>query len=360
MPTGIHRHNVKLEGEAAAAHGRGADDGWQAHRRAVAAAHPTGQPVVAGVVGQADVVVGMVEPMGVEMGMRKIGANGTPAKKPYVIALLTLIGAALAVKAVPSDAFVCTFSLAGSNAGCSASVTLQNKCLGTFRQQLTVSMKLGEGQYCVAPSCSKGCDAVNSNLIKAEYTAEIDKGGEISSFLPGGNLAALNDEACLGFETIQNINYPDGAPTGRHGEDPIKTALLVLKIFYILPGVVFAIITAMWVGVACQRKTLLQIHAKDGNCCKCCCPPFLFVLAFICCGALIALVKVADSTYLSSFLVTTTKVIGSGSGAACTTGCVGTVVVNGACGAGDTLKLQMAEAAIALLAMITGCACVRF
>ena len=56
----------------------------------------TGQPVVAGVVGQADVVVGMVEPMGVEMGMRKIGANGTPAKKPYVIALLTLIGAALA------------------------------------------------------------------------------------------------------------------------------------------------------------------------------------------------------------------------------------------------------------------------
>jgi hypothetical protein len=311
--------------------------------------------VVAGVVGQADVVVGMVEPMGVEMGMRKIGANGTPAKKPYVIALLTLIGAALAVKAVPSDAFVCTFGLTGSDAGCSASVRNENKCLGTFGQQLTVSMKLGEGKYCVAPTCSVGCDALNRNLIDASYTAEIDKGGEISGFLPGGNLTALNDETCLGFETIQNsINLtPRG---GGNNEEHVKNALLVLKIFYILPGVVFAIITVMWVGVACQRKTLLQIHAKDGNCCKCCCPPFLFVLAFICCGALIALVKVADSAYLSSFSVATTKVISDPSNGLK----VGTVIVNGACGAGDTLKLQMAEAAIALLAMITGCACVRF
>ena len=261
---------------------------------------------------------------------------------------LALIGVVLSSASLPSAAYECSFDITATPTNC----TRPRECL-LFSQIIDMSVHLVKGDYCTVPHCTKGCSVRNPDVVRVSQSQYAEK--ELSQYVPGGSLQALQVPGCAPLSQLLGLDYIVDPSSQEQAQAALDKAVRALRAFLFLPLLIFFRLLVLWYSAWCSvgcntpgppqhlhRKKISWMRAAL----TCNCPSILLALAATITLGLAAGILVLYQKYIATYDLSLELLNLNGHG---------TIDLAGHCTPADMAKLQFSVAAVAVIAFGLSC-----
>ena len=277
----------------------------------------------------------------------EVGAAPSCCTVKALLPALALVGVVLSSASYASAAYACSFDITATPANC----TRPRQCL-LFSQIIDMQVQLAKGEYCTVPHCTKGCSVRNPNVVKvsqAQYAEE-----ELSQYVPGGSLQALQEPGCAPLSELLGLDYIVDPSSQEQAQAALDKAVMALRAFLFLPLLIFCRLLFLWylgpvLAAQCGNAAPAARQPRRSRVrvvLTCACPRVLLgLVAAIALGLAVgALILYKD--YIATYDLSLELLNLDGHG---------TVDLAGQCAPASMVNLQFAVAAVALIALGVSC-----